>query len=61
MLLFDRTLEPEEIAQEIDAVTPADLARLTETILGSGRSAVAVLGPKAALAAADGFQTALFG
>jgi len=61
VLLFDRTLEPEEIAQEIDAVTPVDLARLTETILGSGRSAVAVLGPKAALAAADGFQRALFG
>ncbi|MDB5495557.1 MAG: peptidase family [Phenylobacterium sp.] len=61
VLLFDRTLEPEEIAEEIDAVTPADLARLTETILQSRRVAVAVLGPKAALGAADGFQRALFG
>ena len=61
VLLLDRTLEPEEIAEEIDAVTPADLARLTETILQSRRVAVAVLGPKAALGAAEGFQRALFG
>jgi predicted Zn-dependent peptidase len=61
VLLFGRTLDPEEVAAEIDAVTPADLARLTETILKSGRAAVAVLGPKAALGAADGFQRALFG
>lgn len=61
VLLFDRTLAPDEIAAEIDAVTPADLVRLTETILGAGRSAVAVLGPKTALAAADSFQRALFG
>jgi predicted Zn-dependent peptidase len=61
VLLFGRTLEPQEIAAEIDAVTPADLVRLTETILKAGRTAVAVLGPKKALAAADSFQTALFG
>jgi predicted Zn-dependent peptidase len=61
VLLFNRTLEPDEIAAEIDAVMPSDLARLTETILSAGRSAVAVLGPKTAMAAADGFQRALFG
>ena len=61
ILLFDRTLAPEEIAIGIDAVTPADLARLTGRILAAGKSAVAVLGPKASLAAADEFQRALFG
>jgi predicted Zn-dependent peptidase len=61
VLLFGRTLEPDEIAAEIDAVTPADLARLTGKILSAGRSAVAVLGPKSALPAADSFQRALFG
>jgi len=61
VLLFDRTLEPAEIAADIDAVGPADLVRLTESILAAGRSAVAVLGPKPALAAADNFQQALFG
>ncbi|RAK56251.1 insulinase family protein [Phenylobacterium soli] len=60
-LLFDRTLEPEEVAAEIDAVTSADLVRLTEAMLQPGRAAVAVLGPKAALGAAEGFQRALFG
>ena len=61
VLLFDRTLDPEEIAIGIDAVTPADLARLTGRILESRRTAVAVLGPKGALVAADAFQRALFG
>lgn len=61
VLLFERTLEPDEIAAEIDAVTPQDLVRLTETMLAPRRSAVAVLGPKRALAAADGFQRSLFG
>jgi predicted Zn-dependent peptidase len=61
VLLFGRTLEPDEVAAEIDAVTPADLVRLTETILRPGRAAVAVLGPKRALGAAEGFQRALFG
>jgi len=41
VLLFDRTLEPAEIAADIDAVGPADLVRLTESILAAGRSAVA--------------------
>jgi predicted Zn-dependent peptidase len=61
VLLFGRTLEPAEIAQEIDAVTPADLTRLAAAILGARKAAVAVLGPKAALGAAPRFQRALFG
>ena len=49
------------LAAEVDAVTPADLARLTGRILGERRAAVAVLGPKAALKAAPAFEAALFG
>jgi predicted Zn-dependent peptidase len=61
VLLFGRTLSPDEIARDIDAVTAADLARLTADILRPGRAAVAVLGPKAALRAGGDFQQALFG
>jgi predicted Zn-dependent peptidase len=61
VLLFERTLDPEEVAAGIDAVTPADLTRLTAQVLADRRAAVAVLGPKAALGAAEGFQRALFG
>jgi predicted Zn-dependent peptidase len=61
VLLFERTLDPDEVAAEIDAVTPADLARVTKAILAPRRSAVAVLGPKPALGAAERFERALFG
>jgi predicted Zn-dependent peptidase len=61
VLLFGRILDPEEIAAEIDAVSAADLVRLTKTILAPRRAAVAVLGPKASLKAASTFETALFG
>jgi predicted Zn-dependent peptidase len=61
VLIFGRTLDPQEVAGEIDAVTPADLARLTEAILAPRRAAVAVLGPKGALKAAASFEKALFG
>ena len=61
VLMFGRVLDPEEIAAEIDAVTPADLVRLTEAMLGPRRAAVAVLGPKPSLKAASAFETALFG
>jgi predicted Zn-dependent peptidase len=60
-LIFGRTLSPEEVAADIDAVTPADLARLTTSILEPRRVAAAVLGPKASLKAASAFQEALFG
>jgi predicted Zn-dependent peptidase len=61
VLLFGRTLDPADVAAEVDAVTPGDLVNLTERILGHKRCAVAVLGPKASLKAAPAFETALFG
>jgi predicted Zn-dependent peptidase len=61
VLLFGRTLTSEEVAAQVDAVTPADLVRLTETILGRRKAAVAVLGPKPALKAAPAFERELFG
>jgi predicted Zn-dependent peptidase len=61
VLIFGRTLSPDEVAAEIDAVTTADLARLTASILEPRRVAAAVLGPKASLKAASAFQQALFG
>ena len=61
VLLFGRTLTPEEVAAEVDEVTPADIARLAGEILARRKLAAAVLGPKAALAAAPAFERALFG
>lgn len=61
VLLFGRTLTPESVAAEVDRITPQDLARLTERILASRRAAVAVLGPRASLAAVEAFEAALFG
>lgn len=59
VLLFGRTLDPDAVAEEVDAVTPAQLAALTRRILAARKAAVAILGPKAALAAAETFETAL--
>jgi predicted Zn-dependent peptidase len=59
ILLFGRALDPLEIAQEVDAVASGDLVRLTERILSQRRVAAAVLGPRAALPAAEAFQAAL--
>jgi predicted Zn-dependent peptidase len=61
VLLFGRTLDPSDIAAEVDAVTPADLMKLTEQILAPKKAAVAVLGPKTSLKAAPAFEAALFG
>ena len=61
VLLFGRTLDPAEVAAEVDAVTPGDLVKLTERVLAHKRCAVAVLGPKAALKAGPAFERALFG
>jgi len=61
VLVFGRTLEPRETAAEVDAVTADDIVKLTEKILASKRTAVAVLGPKSALKAAGTFERALFG
>jgi len=59
VLLFGRPLSPRELAAEIDVVEAADIARLAGAIIGQGRSAVAVLGPRKALPAAKAFQRAL--
>jgi predicted Zn-dependent peptidase len=61
VLLFGRTLDPDAVAAEVDAVSAADIVRLTERILAPGKAAVAVLGPKASLKAAPAFEKALFG
>jgi predicted Zn-dependent peptidase len=61
VLLFGRTLDPEVVAREVDAVTAGDIARLARFILGQKKSAVAVLGPKAALRAAPVFEASMFG
>jgi predicted Zn-dependent peptidase len=61
VLLFGRTLDPAEVAADVDAVTPQDIVTLTADILAHKRCAVAVLGPKTALKAAPVFEQALFG
>jgi predicted Zn-dependent peptidase len=61
LLMFDRIVSPAEIAAAVDAVTPADIARVAERILSPGLCAGAVLGPKRAINAAARFQKALFG
>ena len=59
VLLFGRPLDPEAVAAEVEAVTPAQVAALTARILDSRQAAVAVLGPKAAFKAAERFEKAL--
>lgn len=58
VLLFDRLYPPAELAAEVDAVTPADVARLGQRLL-SGQPATAVLGAKSALKAGEAFAKAL--
>ncbi|WP_454713800.1 M16 family metallopeptidase [Caulobacter segnis] len=58
VLLFDRLYPPSELAAEVDAVTPADVARLGKRLL-SGQAATAVLGAKSALKAGEAFSKAL--
>ncbi|WP_205854167.1 M16 family metallopeptidase [Phenylobacterium kunshanense] len=59
VLVFGRTLDPDAVAEEVDAVTARQLADLTARILAPRKAAVAILGPKAALPAAERFQAAL--
>jgi predicted Zn-dependent peptidase len=59
VLVFGRTVAPTEFAAAIDAVGPADLARVAGRSLAGGRSAVAVLGPRAASTAPGRFAAAL--
>lgn len=61
VLMFGRTLDPAEIAAEVDAVSAADIAALAERIVSQKQAAMAVLGPKGALKAASAFERALFG
>lgn len=60
VLLFDRLYPTAELAAEVDAVTPADVVRLGERLLGSKRCATAILGAKSALKAGPAFEKALF-
>jgi predicted Zn-dependent peptidase len=59
-LLFGRAFSSREVAAEIDAVSAHDLTRLSETILAPAASAVAVLGPRPSLKAAEAFGRELF-
>lgn len=59
-LTFGGSLDPAALAEQIDAVTPTDLARLGSDMLQPRRSVAAVLGPKSAMKAAEGFERALF-
>jgi predicted Zn-dependent peptidase len=61
ILLFDRTFSAAEIALKVDAVTPADIARLGRRLLSPGLCVGAVLGPKRSTRAAEAFQRAMFG
>ena len=60
VLLFGRLFSPAEIAAGIEAVSAQDIARLGERMLAPKVCAASVLGPKAALRAAESFQRALF-
>jgi predicted Zn-dependent peptidase len=61
LLIFERLIATAEVAAAIDAIGPADLARVGARAVEAGRSACAVLGPARAMAAAESFQAALFG
>jgi predicted Zn-dependent peptidase len=61
ILVYGRLFEPDDIAGEIDAVTPAHMARMGARLLEPKRTASAVLGSKSALGAGEAFEAALFG
>ncbi|MBX3480654.1 MAG: insulinase family protein [Caulobacter sp.] len=58
-LLFDRLYSAAELAQAIDSVGPADIARVGARLLAPGLTAGAVLGPKSASGAIGAFEAAL--
>ncbi|KRA61710.1 peptidase M16 [Caulobacter sp. Root655] len=60
-LMFDRLYTPGELAAAVDAVTPDNLRRLSQVILGSGKVASAILGAKAAMKAGEVFERTLGG
>ena len=59
-MLFDKVLDPVHLAEEIDVVSAQNIADLTQRILATRLAAVAVLGPKVALKAAEAFDRAIF-
>jgi len=59
-LMFGRLYPAAEIADAIDAVTPADFARLGERMTAPRKSVVSVLGSKAAMSAPEAFESAVF-
>jgi len=61
LLLFGRLFAPAEIAAGIDVVDAEDIRRLGERLLQPRASAVAVLGARAALPAAEAFGKTLLG
>jgi predicted Zn-dependent peptidase len=61
LLIFDRLIASAETAAAIEAVQPADLARVGARAVEAGRSACAVLGPARSMPAAEAFQAVLFG
>lgn len=61
VLLFGETLDPEQVAAEVDAVTAEQIAGLVRRILAPGLAATAILGPRSALGAADRMDAGLFG
>ncbi|HEX8233183.1 MAG TPA: pitrilysin family protein [Caulobacteraceae bacterium] len=61
VLLFGRSIPAAELEGAVDAVTPADIARVAQRVLEPRKLAVAVLGPRRSLAAAETFERTLFG
>ena len=60
-LMFGHLFSATDIAEAIDQVTAADFARLGTLLVADRRCVVSVLGSKAAMAAPDAFEQALFG
>ena len=61
LLTFNRLFTVAETAAAVDAVSAEDVRRLGARLLEPGACACAVLGPKRALSAGQGFARALFG
>jgi predicted Zn-dependent peptidase len=56
---FGRLFSAQELADKVDAVSAADIRRVGEHLVASGRSASAVLGPKGAAGAGAAFAETL--
>ncbi|CAN5380833.1 pitrilysin family protein [soil metagenome] len=58
-ILFDRLIEPSELAAAVDAVTAEDFATYGRSLVQAGAAATAVLGPKTAGSAGRVFSETL--